>query len=432
MGTGIVNTLLFDLPWRSTHAAFRAIGAAFLLFDIALFVAFATITILRYALYPRFFMVMVLDNTHSLFLGTIPMGLITIMSGITRTGLEYGLDWCLPIGLVGWWIALVLSVLTSFGVPFVMFTKHSHTPEALTAAWLLPVVPPITVAAVGSTMSSILLEQGRLRYSLTIMIASYIMNGVGLLIACGLMVIYFQRLALHHLPNREVIVSTFLPLGPCGQGGYALIELGRVAYRLIPALRQADAQNEAWQALAPVGMAMYGAGIVTGLLLWGLGIWWMFLAIVSVGTNFFRKTLSFNMSALAFALHNTRSHEGKYRSWWSFTFPLGSLCLLTYSIGETFDSIFFNVVGTTMTAMVVGLWMVVFVPTAIGFFKGTLFAAPCLASLSPEYVEKLPVKLSSMSRMANGQGETAPASVFRPAASSLATSATATEVAESS
>ena len=82
MGTGIVNTLLFLLPWHKSHAAFRAIGAAFLLFDIVLFLAFATITILRYAFYPRFFVVMVLDNTHSLFLGTIPMGLVTIISGI--------------------------------------------------------------------------------------------------------------------------------------------------------------------------------------------------------------------------------------------------------------------------------------------------------------------------------------------------------------
>lgn len=90
-------------------------------------------------------------------------------------------------------------------------------------------VPPITIAAVGSSLSRMLTNQGRLDYALTIMIASYIMDGVGLLLACGLMIIYFQRLALHKLPPRELIVSTFLPLGPCGQGGFALIEL--VSYK---------------------------------------------------------------------------------------------------------------------------------------------------------------------------------------------------------
>lgn len=83
-----------------------------------------------------------------------------------------------------------------------VFTKHNHTSTSLTAAWLLPIVPPITVAATGSSLASLLIDNNRLDYALTIMITSYIMNGVGLLLACGLMVIYFQRLALHHLPGR--------------------------------------------------------------------------------------------------------------------------------------------------------------------------------------------------------------------------------------
>lgn len=130
-----------------------------------------------------------------------------------------------------------------------MFTKHNHTTEALTAAWLLPVgtpssppplsslfanlysiaVPAITIAAVGPSLARLLItERNDLRYALTVLIASYINCGVGLLLACGIMTIYFQRLAVHHLPPREVIVSTFLPLGPCGQAGFALIELVRL------------------------------------------------------------------------------------------------------------------------------------------------------------------------------------------------------------
>lgn len=44
-----------------------------------------------------------------------------------------------------------------------------------------------------------------------------------------------------------------------------------------------------------------------------------------------------------------------------------------------------------MTFAVTLLWTVVFIPTVIGFFHGTLFAAPCLNSLPPSYVEKLPM-----------------------------------------
>jgi tellurite resistance protein TehA-like permease len=94
-----------------------------------------------------------------------------------------------------------------------VFTRHNHTSGSLTATWLLPVVPPITIAAVGSSLCTLLIAKDRLDYALIIFITSYVMLGVGLLLAIAIMVIYFQRLALHHCPAREVIVSTFLPLG---------------------------------------------------------------------------------------------------------------------------------------------------------------------------------------------------------------------------
>lgn len=49
-----------------------------------------------------------------------------------------------------------------------------------------------------------------------------------------------------------------------------------------------------------------------------------------------------------------------------------------------------------MTFFVTLLWTVVFIPTALGFFQGTLFPAPCLASLPPAYVEKLPFGLTNV------------------------------------
>lgn len=117
MGTGIVNTLLFSVPYASTHVVLRDIGAVFLVFDMFLFISFSIVTILRYYLYPRFFMAMLTHETHSLFLGTIPMGLVTITSGIARTGTELGIKGSLEAGLILWWISLVLSIGTSFGVP---------------------------------------------------------------------------------------------------------------------------------------------------------------------------------------------------------------------------------------------------------------------------------------------------------------------------
>jgi hypothetical protein len=46
--SGIPSNLLFLMPWRSTHAAFRGLGAAFLVFDMVLFALFSSMFITRY------------------------------------------------------------------------------------------------------------------------------------------------------------------------------------------------------------------------------------------------------------------------------------------------------------------------------------------------------------------------------------------------
>ncbi|GAA5827952.1 hypothetical protein JCM11251_005663 [Rhodosporidiobolus azoricus] len=376
MGTGIVNTLLFHLPFESPHVAFRAVGAVFLVFDMILFAAFSLLTVARYVLYPRIFWAMIKHETHSLFLGCIPMGFVTIISGIASTGDAYGLN-TLDTALVLYWISTAMSILTAFGVPYIMFTHHSNRAETMTAAWLLPIVPLITQAAVGSTLCKLLLQTSppRTSYCLTLMIASYLQGGIGTLLAAAIIVMYLQRLILHHLPPREVIVSSWLPVGPIGQYGFASIELGRVAVELFPLISSPDVKPE----LQILGPAMYGTAVVTGLLLWGLGIWFAFLAVVSIATQ----------------LSNARRNPGEgmlavfNMGWWAFTFPLGSLTLLTFSLAETFDSMFFKVCSAIFTFSVLTLWIVVFFPTAIGFFRGTLFAAPCLQSLPKEYVEKM-------------------------------------------
>lgn len=87
----------------------------------------------------------------------------------------------------------------------------------MTAAWLLPIVSTVVAAASGGIVADVLPNPQHALWTLTI---SYILWGTGVPLAMFTLVLYFQRLTVHNLPPREVIVSVFLPLGPLGQGMY--------------------------------------------------------------------------------------------------------------------------------------------------------------------------------------------------------------------
>lgn len=135
----------------------------------------------------------------------------------------------------------------------------------------------------------------------------------------------------HHLPARELIVSVFLPVGPLGQGGFAIQQLGRVARDLafLPlsgatAVAGGAAAGNQEDALTVVsgGHVLWVLGVFLGLVMWGAGLGWLVLAATSIAST---QTFPFNMG------------------WWGFTFPLGVFATCTGLLAEELDSIFFRV-----------------------------------------------------------------------------------------
>ena len=80
MGTGIVSILLHNLPYNGAWLYW--ISVAIFALNVLLFVTFLLISILRYTIYPEIWFVMLRHPAQSLFLGTFPMGLATIVNMI--------------------------------------------------------------------------------------------------------------------------------------------------------------------------------------------------------------------------------------------------------------------------------------------------------------------------------------------------------------
>ena len=185
----------------------------------------------------------------------------------------------------------------------------------MTAAWLLPIVAPIVAAASGGIVAEVLPNPD---HALWTVIVSYILWGTGVPLAMVVLVIYFQRLTVHKLPAREVIVSVILPLGPPGQGGFGIMQLGKVAFKIFPETHTLD--------IAPgnAGETLYVVGWLIALIMWGFAIVWLFFALASIS----RSKFPFNMG------------------WWGFTFPLGVFTVSTTTLGKELPSLFFDVLGT--------------------------------------------------------------------------------------
>lgn len=148
----------------------------------------------------------------------------------------------------------------------------------MTAAWLLPIVAPIVAAATGGIVAEAIPHPEQ---ALITVIVSYVLWGTGVPLAMCVLVVYFLRLTTYNIPPKEVIVSTFLPLGPLGQGGFAIMQLGKVALVLFP---ETESISEIGTPLL-AGQILYTVGFLTAIIMWGFGLVWLFFAVSSIATT---------------------------------------------------------------------------------------------------------------------------------------------------
>ncbi|KAF3762647.1 hypothetical protein M406DRAFT_46308 [Cryphonectria parasitica EP155] len=362
MGTGVVSLLLITIPFQATWLYWLSV--IFFVLNIIIFATALIISILRYVVYPEIWTVMIRDPTNSLFLGTIPMGFATLVESWYVLCCPYWGHWSVILAWVAWMIDSVAAFAVTVSLMFLLMSEsHQNQLDRITAAQLLPIAATIVASGAGAEVAELLLHIGLPDHALGTLITSYVMWGMATPFAMAVLVMYYQRLALHKLPPREIIVSSFLPLGPLGMGGYTIFYQGRVARELLP-------QVEVLAHVPAAGDMLYVMGLLVALVMWGFGIVWMLFALAAIWSA---RPFPFNMG------------------WWGFTFPLGVFSISTITFGTELPSMFFKVLGTMFSVAVILLWCVVAAGTARGAWSGKLFYAPCLRNLPQvQQEEELP------------------------------------------
>ncbi|KJZ79299.1 hypothetical protein HIM_01450 [Hirsutella minnesotensis 3608] len=351
MGTGIVSVLLHNLPYNA--AWLQYVSYVFFGVNVVLFIAFLAVSALRYTLYPELWRAMVSHPAQSLFLGCVPMAFATIITMMILCCEHWG-SWLVYLAWGFWWADAALSMATCISMPFIVMHRHKPGLHNTTAALLLPIVPTVVASSTGGIVAAALPDRS---HALATLVASYILWGIGETLAGCVLALYFHRLTVHSLPPREVIVSVFLPVGPLGQGGFAIQQLGRVALDRLP-----DTTVFRAAGLDPArgGEVLYVLGVFLGLVMWGFALVWVAFALISLVTT---QSFPFNMG------------------WWGFTFPLGVWATCASMLAVNLDSTFFKVATMIISMAVLLLWLLVAARTMQLVLTGDIFFAPCLKDL---------------------------------------------------
>lgn len=344
MGTGIVYLLLMTMP---VHFPFQSFIAEILwIGDIAAFSIFAALFLARAVFFAETIRPLLDHPVQSMFLGAIPMGLIPSINGMVIFGVQLFGDRALALASILWWTDAFLAVFIAGMVPYRMFTSQVHSRDQMTAVWLLPVVgPEVTASSAGFMAPHIPVASAQL-----VIVTGYVLWAMSISLAFIILTHVFSRLAFHKLPHRDMAASSWLTLGPIGTGSLGLITLGQAA---------ADAFQTT--EMAPVATLARNFGIFGGLLLWGIGIWWVIIAVL-LTVRYLREGMTFNMG------------------WWGFTFPLGVFTAATFALYKVTLFTLFAVLGTVLFAALAVFWMIVVTKTCHGMWHGYLFQAPCLVN----------------------------------------------------
>ncbi|WP_095107397.1 TDT family transporter [Pseudomonas sp. Irchel 3E20] len=346
MGTGVLALALAQLPLPL--AGLHAVAEGLWWLTIALFVLFSALYAARWWLFFDEARRIFGHSTVSMFFGTIPMGLATILNGLLLFGLPRWGAGVVPLAEAIWWLDVAMALACGVLIPFLMFTRQEHSIDQMTAVWLLPVVAAEVAAASGGLLAPHLADA---HGQFVMLVTSYVLWAFSLPVAFSILTILVLRMALHKLPHESMAASSWLALGPIGTGALGMLLLGADA----PAIFAANG-------LPGIGEIAAGLGLVAGITLWGLGLWWMLIAVL-ITLKYLRSGIPFNLG------------------WWGFTFPLGVYALATLKLAETLHLGFFSVVGCLLVATLALMWLVVATRTVQGAYRGELFVSPCLAGL---------------------------------------------------
>jgi tellurite resistance protein TehA-like permease len=217
-----------------------------------------------------------------------------------------------------------------------MIRRGDLDPHHAFATWLLAVVPPVVAASAGAPLISHL---PGLELQQAMLFGCYAMVGISMFLAALTITLLWYRLIFIDGGPPRMVPTLWIVLGPLGQSVTALGLLGPHAGELLR---------------APYGTGLEALGVVYGLPVWGFALAWMAIAALI--------TLRALRGGLPFSL-----------SWWSFTFPVGTVVTGTAVLAVQTGAREFAWLAVCIFALLLTAWVVAFTNTLRTAWTGAAF-----------------------------------------------------------
>lgn len=337
MGTGIVANAAATLPGTAPGLLVLARGVWVL--DAALLLVVVVGTALHWLHHPAAARRHLEDPVMAHFYGAPAMALLTVGAGALLLGQPLlGVDGAVAVDAVLWTVGTVLGLVTAVAVPYRAFTTHRVGMDAAFGGWLMPVVPPMVSAATGPLLIA-QLPPGDAR--LTLQLACMMMFGLTLVTSLMIITMIWSRLMHHQVGAAAAVPTLWIVLGPVGQSITAAHTLGATAPTSLP---------------APYGEAVGTLDVLYGVPMWGFAMLWLALAL-SITIRTARSGLPFTLT------------------WWSFTFPVGTVVTGTSGLAAATGAPFLAAAAVLGYGALVLAWAVVAARTVHAVRRGVLLGA---------------------------------------------------------
>ncbi|KAG2043426.1 voltage-dependent anion channel [Suillus americanus] len=358
MGTGGTSALVHAFPYGNGSPAIKVVTLVVFFLNLLLFVLFTGATIARYIMFPHTWLKMIRHPTQGPLMGAFPAGAATLINialvahqewNFGGTRFLYTLWGC-------WWLDSIVSYLIAFGMLHAMMVEQKHALDNMTALWLLPAISLIVASSTGGLLSTALKAQS-IKFAILTTLFSLTMVIIGLSLALMMITVYLVRLVISGPPEKLLVLSAFVALGPFGQGGYSLLINGQNLSEILPLYVSGTFPD-----IAAGGQMIFSFCFCGAYILWSMGICWIIISSNSIFSVLKKE------GGIPFSI----TYQG-------LIFPNAVFALLSVQLGNVLNSDVFRGFGAAWTVIVFILWLSIFARTSLAVIDRSIFVAPDIA-----------------------------------------------------